>query len=391
MWGSHMETRKIMLVALIILAAVSCIGILEPKGFWMCGAHSVMREPTSALCSGVKGIHLRSSREIYEKRMSSRNSFPGALGDNPEANARDARHVRLVGVGSEDESLRVDKEVAHNQKFHDPVDRPGAVPCDTTEDCDDCCDTNGVGEGGAQDKVKDPKMKPSESTLYGPPPKECYRILNATEPYSGWYTLKNQQVYLDGPQFAVFNWNGSISKETFRKSMGRFTPRIAFKILNSTLYVLERGHAWQLRHSLQFRLDSLIELLLLTIDRYKIPDMDFLVELKDEVDCGTASFTYSLDTSCTKSGFSIPSYGAYEFALGPQQMDEMFNCLEGRYPKSSRIQKGIWRGSSTGGHITEENYMDFGRVKLASLAQKSTKIMDAGLTDYVQASRVTIQ
>lgn len=250
----------------------------------------------------------------------------------------------------------------------------------------------GKGAGGGGDAVEESEcadQKLEDDRLYGTHPPDCFGILNAAEAYDGWYAAKEQQIDIDGPHYAGYKWRGLISKEVFNNSLGKTTPRIAFKVLNSTLYVLKEGNGWHLRHKLMFRLDSLIEMLLLTIYKYRIPDMDFLVELNDELSCETAAFTYSLDTSCSQAGFSIPSYGAYEYALGPNQMKEFWNCLEGKYPATGRIEKAVWRGSSTGGHITERNYMDNARVKLARLAQSSKDIMDVGLTDYVQASVAT--
>ncbi len=55
-----------------------------------------------------------------------------------------------------------------------------------------------------------------------------------------------------------------------------------------------------------------------------------------------------------------------------------------KYPWNRKIEKAFWRGSSTGGVYTRENWEDFPRVKLVQLSLENPKLMDAKFTALPQ-------
>jgi hypothetical protein len=55
-----------------------------------------------------------------------------------------------------------------------------------------------------------------------------------------------------------------------------------------------------------------------------------------------------------------------------------------KYPWNRKIEKAFWRGSSTGGVYTRENWQDFPRVKLVELSIENPNLLDAKFTALAQ-------
>ncbi|GMH37143.1 hypothetical protein BSKO_05016 [Bryopsis sp. KO-2023] len=203
------------------------------------------------------------------------------------------------------------------------------------------------------------------------------------EPYTADYQLRDQEIDLGGPRYAAFKWDGKIERKDFDAAADIRSSRIMFKILNSTLYVKPTQDR---NGSEEKRYVKMIEQLLMAIHIYRIPDMDFLVDVSDSLECNHPAFTYSVNIRCERGGFAFPSDGAYGVALGGDQLDLLYECLDAHFPYDARITKGVWRGSTTGPPMNEENYKENRRVRLSLLARNRTDIMDVGLYAYSQVT-----
>ncbi|GMH37149.1 hypothetical protein BSKO_05022 [Bryopsis sp. KO-2023] len=215
-------------------------------------------------------------------------------------------------------------------------------------------------------------------------------VKSVEEPYTPDYQLRDQVIDLEGVRYAAYQWDGQITRKDFDECIHTHTPRIQFKILDSKLYVKASNLEWKHSYA-ENRYIKIIEPLLMAIHMYRIPDMDFWVDLSDTLECNHPVFTYSLNTECEQGGFTVPSYGAYGVSRGRKQLDYVYECLDAHHPYDARIPKGVWRGSTTGSVLTKDNYMENRRVRLSLLARNRTDIMDVGLYTYVQADAEAVE
>lgn len=128
--------------------------------------------------------------------------------------------------------------------------------------------------------------------------------------------------------------------------------------------------------------------LLMTLHLYEIPDLDFTFFTKDEAVCNLPFFSNNIDSGCgTRAGFAIPTYGVFNDALGPVQIEKYESCLDWRFPLSDATPKAVWRGSTTGiPRITASNYHDLWRVKLIDETRPYPELFDVELIAHIQMS-----
>lgn len=218
----------------------------------------------------------------------------------------------------------------------------------------------------------------------------CSRALEGLqEKYTHGYSSKNLTVDLDGPVYAAWKWDGRIERTDFESNLDTGTWSVAFKILESKLFV--RGNDEVLENTMsnrvfESRYNSMVELLLLAIHMYDIPDMDFIVDFSDGVECGRATFSYFLNTACVNAGFSLPSNAVYMEALGPQQLDGLSKCFQYEYPYHARDPKGLWHLPVGNATDNNENLFDISNMELESVAMRWPTLMAAVPANQVQVS-----
>lgn len=157
-----------------------------------------------------------------------------------------------------------------------------------------------------------------------------------------------KKIDLNGPVYATYKWTKPITKELIDIQRNRVgenkipgNTRVLFKIKDSVLYVdasdamlktiYPEGLESSAHSSFKERCDRFIEMLLLTVHLYKIPDVDFVVELSDAVHPTNPRhpvFSYCISTNEDSVGFTMPSYGAFGSSIGPVQVNQHFNCFE---------------------------------------------------------------
>lgn len=144
---------------------------------------------------------------------------------------------------------------------------------------------------------------------------------------------------------AFYHWEGPITKKhlAFQRNLteNRQMPdntRILFKVKDSMLYVDEtdigfekvfpKGPKVDVPSLLKDRFDRTVELLLLALEFYEIPDMEFALELQDHTYGGPVwdpVFVYSHWAGDGNNGFTFPSFELYEHSLGEHQV-RFYGC-----------------------------------------------------------------
>ncbi|CAD7696621.1 unnamed protein product [Ostreobium quekettii] len=218
------------------------------------------------------------------------------------------------------------------------------------------------------------------------------------EPFTGEYAMYREKVEVEegggrdgGGTF--FRWEGEIEKDDVERleSCWYCGGTAAFKVVEGRLYVRRSGRGWgELweKPELEVRYQAAVEMLLMTLHLFAIPNVDFIVNLEDRNYCGMPALTYGPNPGCQKAGFAMPSWSTYINSRGPQQLEAMFECLQTKYPRKGRARRAVWRGSTTGfSSLNTSNYMMNTRVRLAFLGRFNTHLMDAGLSSYVQLNR----
>eukprot|EP00210_Caulerpa_lentillifera_P002955 g2822.t1 len=233
---------------------------------------------------------------------------------------------------------------------------------------------------------------------------DCLSLIrNYSESYNP--QISRQTIDLQGPVYASYKWSRPMKKAQIDLQKNRTGEkeiagncRVIYKIKDSVLYAYtaDTGYQKLIRESKDpnnilphyDRFEQISELLLVTLHLYNIPDMDFAVELADSVTPVTPAdpvFSFSLRAEKDKEGFTIPSYGAYMSSIGSEQFLMLRECMKTRYPKNNRIEKVVWRGTTTGRPmITEADVPLNPRVSLSSIGDRNPKIFDVGVVDYIQ-------
>lgn len=161
--------------------------------------------------------------------------------------------------------------------------------------------------------------------------RECLALaMDQTEPYSRSY--RNQHIDLEGPEYAYYNWQEPIQKFQIdvQKETNASDCRIVLKVKDRELYVYTENVCYD--HvtkgsdvAMWVRYESAVELILLALEVYAVPDVDFVINLSDTGDLDAFEFPvpamyYSLRMHSKMRGFTYPSFGAYQVSLGSHQV-----------------------------------------------------------------------
>ncbi len=113
-----------------------------------------------------------------------------------------------------------------------------------------------------------------------------------------------------------------------------------------------------------------------------LPDVDFIVSLEDGFAEGVSAPLFVYAKSKTASSLILmPDFKALTGYQGLRHKIEEGNQ---KWPWENKTAKAFWRGSTTGGWLTDLNWDQIARVKLAILAHSHPDKMDARLTGVVQ-------
>lgn len=171
-------------------------------------------------------------------------------------------------------------------------------------------------------------------------------------------------------------------------------------IFNPQIYLLVRykvvdGHL-SCSHNLdssspviQERVNAYLQALNYLNDTLGLPNLDFVVTMHDHwgppISNQTPLFAYGRDDRSTKP-ILIPDFIALE-GYKPKELggykvsDEVWQ----QTPWDSKIKKAFWRGSTTGGYFTKQNWSTFPRTQLALFSLKRPDLLDAKITFVCQA------
>lgn len=185
------------------------------------------------------------------------------------------------------------------------------------------------------------------------PHARCLKMsIRNREPDSEKY--QHQSLNLNGTMFAYYHWNEPFQKSQidFQKLHSRLEGcKVVFKIIRSQLFVYKRNSCYDAIQSnsisriIAERYVSAVELILLAIEIYDIPDVDFVMGFGDTVDpvtmnghllpvlsynikspiYGEKEIKYKISVPTSEKGFTFPSYLAYDRSLGPVQVKSF--CL----------------------------------------------------------------
>lgn len=201
------------------------------------------------------------------------------------------------------------------------------------------------------DRVMRPTSIPATSFITPATPpietKDCLSFaMDYKEPYNS--PSGKKKVNLKGPVYATYRWTKQMTKSQIDSQRNRTgedqipeSRRVLFKVKDSVLYVdasdtgfaaiYPAGLDAEEHTPLGQRCAKTIELFLLTLHIYQIPDMDFVLELADNVypnDPQDPVLSYTLESN---EGFTIPSFASYRTAFSPQQVflfESTVHCLE---------------------------------------------------------------
>eukprot|EP00210_Caulerpa_lentillifera_P004373 g4171.t1 len=233
---------------------------------------------------------------------------------------------------------------------------------------------------------------------------ECLEI---SQKYPESYSAhsKKRTINLEGPVYATYIWTQPITKDLIdiqRNRSGNSSipgnTRVLFKVKDSVLYVdasdtmfntvYPKGLEATVESPYKLRCDALIELLLVTLHLYNVPDLDFVVELSDGVhptEPRHPVLSYSISLKNVHAGFTIPSFGAFSHSLGETQSLLLKECLKVQHPRDKRIRQAVWRGTTTGQQMfSADDVLQNHRVKLCRNCARRPDLFDVGIVDYIQ-------
>lgn len=113
-----------------------------------------------------------------------------------------------------------------------------------------------------------------------------------------------------------------------------------------------------------------------------LPDVDFIISLEDGFyeDLGVPLFVYA-KSQAARSLVLIPDFKAL---TGYSTLRKEIEKGNQKWSWESKKVKAFWRGSTTGGWLTTQNWDKLARVKLALLASAYPEKLDACITGVVQ-------
>lgn len=202
----------------------------------------------------------------------------------------------------------------------------------------------------------------------------CKNLAKETdEPYTSEYTFRSQGVDVNGEMWADYNWPGNISYDDFHHPLVRDPLAYhRFKIFNNRLYHTRNPAGYRIVPA--ERQTKIINSLLMTLAWFKVPDVDFVMDLEDHQQHGDgAQICFAMfNRKPNPKGFTAPSTTAFFESLGPHQMKTYQECLKRQHTRGAdRIPKAVWRGTWWRGH-----YKEAPRPRLVRLAATASNITD---------------
>ncbi|MCH9631584.1 MAG: hypothetical protein S4CHLAM37_16080 [Chlamydiia bacterium] len=113
-----------------------------------------------------------------------------------------------------------------------------------------------------------------------------------------------------------------------------------------------------------------------------LPDLCFVLTLQDSLSFDTAGpiMTFAKNKNA-KNTIAFPDF---EAVRGYHLLNREIKAASSKYPFDQKIEKVFWRGTSTGGHYTEQNWNTFPRAIAALTSNSHPDLVDAKLTNLVQ-------
>jgi len=154
---------------------------------------------------------------------------------------------------------------------------------------------------------------------------------------------------------------------------------IRFKIINNQLLSFDQSHDWTgrsniIRNALNFLIDAV-----------GLPNLDMVITMHDgivdfpkETKGPILTFAKIKNMQC---GILIPDMEALDGYDNNSSLRK--EALES-VPWENKEQKVFWRGSTTGGFFTKDNWSSFPRSKLTLLSLQRPELVDAKFTNIVQ-------
>lgn len=186
-------------------------------------------------------------------------------------------------------------------------------------------------------------------------------------------------------------YRNGITRSMIDNVLATFDPRIhllvRFKVANNKVsysHNLDTGHP-----ILKERAEAYSQALQFLSDTIGLPNVDFALTLHDwsglPVNDKLPVFAYGRNDRQCKA-ILIPDF----IALDGYPPHYLGGCTPGsnmwqQVPWDSKVQKAFWRGSTTGGQYTKQNWHTFPRTQLALFSLQHPDLLDAKITQVVQA------
>lgn len=181
--------------------------------------------------------------------------------------------------------------------------------------------------------------------------------------------------------------HNSITKEMIdrvmeNKKLVKKEALVRCTITNNHLsYTFPEGY--RTSNGLLLTLKGLLELCI----RADLPDLDFVFSIKDyyhdHPDVPIPVLTYSKDPAIGSRSVLIPDSEALE---GNYVLLHQVQHGISEFPWKKKKELAFWRGATTGGRYTKENYKKLPRTKLVDLSKQHPEIIDARFTTIITES-----
>lgn len=153
---------------------------------------------------------------------------------------------------------------------------------------------------------------------------------------------------------------------------------VLYEIRKGKVFVSENVNNgyWSRRDCVTKALNQLVELV-------HVPDVTILLYLWDCFDENTniPLVVFSKNKITGKNNILMPDFEALCAWRCPL---EQINFASKMYPWKNKREKAVWRGSTTGGRFSLNNYENFPRYKLVVLSKKRPDLIDARFTNVCQ-------
>jgi hypothetical protein len=116
-----------------------------------------------------------------------------------------------------------------------------------------------------------------------------------------------------------------------------------------------------------------------------LPDFDLIATMHDSYEGADPILTFAKNKNAP-GAILIPDFEALG---GYAPLTRKILNANIQYPWESKIKQGFWRGSSTGGTFTMENWMEMPRSKLVLASKLNGSEIDARFTSLVQMDKQT--